>query len=804
MADVKFAVIRDSLGKDLNDTTDFEEADFGTPKAAIVLLSNAYTTGNPAIGLITSIGFWDGTNQNVHAVGSLDNIGQSVGNSTRSAATDHIVHVASGGTVYAECTASNAPGGNGIRLTLSVDATGVERYATVILIGGSDVSADTGSLECDPVENSSNDETSLSYEPDVAFFSCIGYAGTALDSATAEILSFGVAVNDGSETQRAMLLGAVDNVGTTVTNERVETSDDSGTHSVAGQLWNNILQHTQELTAFNADGFTLTSRDGGAGGDYVFWLTLNLGGGDMWLDTLTTPTSSGLDTSYSTSPGFTPSVVMAAGCTASASDTTTGAQSFSIGASDGTQHSAIASRNRDNQSTSDTDSESREKVIDIRTESDGSDLTDATLSSFDTNGFTLNYGNADSTAFKGWILAMGDGAAPTEWAIVLDSTSGSTSQVSIAYNAPVILDSTSGSTSQVATGLEYPHTLASTSGSTSQVAIGYTPPGLPIVIDSTSGSTSQVATSLQYPHTLASTSGSTSQLAIGYTPPGLPIVINSTSGSTSQIATGLEYSHTLDSTSGSTSQIAIGYTPAGLPIVIDSTSGSTSQVATGLEYAHTLASTSDSTSQIVIGYTPAGLPIVLDSTSDSTSQVATGLEYPRTLASTSDSTAQVAVVYLADTYPITIDSTSGSTANLTSVLVAAVTLDSPSDSTSQLSSTLEYAHTLASTSGSTSQVAIVYTPPGGLPVALDSTSSSTAQVATSLEYPVSLNASSGSSSTIQLKALHAIIARSISASTADINATRYELIKGVKDYQAVKDVSRYLRVKPVNRTLHVL
>jgi len=175
---------------------------------------------------------------------------------------------------------------------------------------------------------------------------------------------------------------------------------------VAGQMYNDALTWTGEVTAFAADGFTVTTRDGSSGADYIYWLALNLGGGAAWLDTLTTPTSTG-DESH-TGPGFTPIGVLTAAGNTTAVDTTAGGLSYCVAGTDGTQDSAMAGQDEDGVATSDTDSETNQRIVDVRSEADGSDLVAATLSSFDGSGFTLNYSAVDgSNAYKGWVLAIG-------------------------------------------------------------------------------------------------------------------------------------------------------------------------------------------------------------------------------------------------------------------------------------------------------------------------------------------------------------------------------------------------------------
>jgi hypothetical protein len=249
MADVKFAVIRAQLSNN-GSNTDFTESGFDTPKAAIILVNEAAASNPSTIHQSTSIGFYDGTNE--YAVQSLsDNaVGTSV--TRRNIVNDHVAHFTGPtGTILAEYTASFIT--DGVRLAMPVDNTSFRRFATVVLLGGSDPSADCGILTCDPDENDPASVTSLSYEPDLVLIATIALTSDDGGSADDSVMAFGAALNDDPTfTQRALMFNSKDSVTTSETASRVESD------SATGQLYDGgTLTWTGEVTAFSSTGFTM-------------------------------------------------------------------------------------------------------------------------------------------------------------------------------------------------------------------------------------------------------------------------------------------------------------------------------------------------------------------------------------------------------------------------------------------------------------------------------------------------------------------------------------------------------------------
>lgn len=389
----KYAVISGTLSATGGGTTDFTQAGFGTVKAAIIHFSQANSTSNPQAGGSASVGFWDGTNTRGIGIRIGDNV--STTSTQRMASETYAALLPGTLNTNTTCAYSVSSITDGIRFTMGVDNTTVERYVTVLLIGGT-ASAAVGTMTMGGNVGDTASVSGLAFSPDVVWFSSIGH--TASEFATGAILSYGVAVNDGGITQRGMLIGSVNNVGDSVSNRRLETD------AVAGKLYNDTLSWTAEVTAFAPDGFTVTTRTVASGSDLLYYLAVDLDGDSASLGTLTTPTSTGNNSNTSTA--FTPKISMLVG-SVTAVDTDEAHLGIMLGATDGTTSEALASHDADNLGTSDANSKRAANVVNMLNPTNGADDVVASFVSFNSDGRTYNYTTVNAAARYGWELLIG-------------------------------------------------------------------------------------------------------------------------------------------------------------------------------------------------------------------------------------------------------------------------------------------------------------------------------------------------------------------------------------------------------------
>ena len=181
------------------------------------------------------------------------------------------------------------------------------------------------------------------------------------------------------------------------------------TTECVGQIFNNAINWTGEVTVLDDTNIQCKSIDGGSGSDLVYYLALDLAGTGTDLRTLTTPTSTGDDTINDA--GFTPGLLIESLTKADATDTLetdSDANSMQIGASDGTNEFSVCAVDENAAATTNTFSVATANLIDLDDSSSGTaaHLIDSSTS-FISGGRTHDYPTVDEgTARLGWELMV--------------------------------------------------------------------------------------------------------------------------------------------------------------------------------------------------------------------------------------------------------------------------------------------------------------------------------------------------------------------------------------------------------------
>lgn len=394
------SIVNVTLSATLGGTTDAEVAGFGTPSAAIVIVTQASTVVNPTPNSIVSVGFWDGNNQSVSSITSRDAL--DVTSTFSLSRKDYIaaaVNVASSTWNFGySCTARP----NGIRLTLDVDNTTTSKYCTVILI--KDVPAKLLTFVPNATVNATQVSTSLGFAPKALLATSIGFAGpTALSGGTQTtnaMLSFGAALRN--NTQRMVTWYSRNSLSV------AEVTELFSDNQIAGQSTSSINWQA-EVTTWGSDTFTITTRTGSPGTDDIYILAL---GGDDWLDlgTITTSTTTG---AVDTTTAYTPSALLMIGTGSDVTNTLVSdarASTFSIGAASSTNNYGYALVDEDAAGITNTESAfSATNALYLRTSTAGTAANLVLASAtFGASKFTLNYTTVSATARKGWWLAFAD------------------------------------------------------------------------------------------------------------------------------------------------------------------------------------------------------------------------------------------------------------------------------------------------------------------------------------------------------------------------------------------------------------
>lgn len=424
--DVRVAVISGAVDSSSGATTDYTKADFGTPKACIVLAGwDPSDDASIAVEGRMSIGFSDFTND--LCISHQDqNASAKVDCDAAKSNTRVWLILDVGGGLSSRGNASVIT--DGVRLTgASVSST--DPFVTVIMFGGADLEADlrstsVGASESDTVTithsgfTDGNDKLIFFINPDV----------TAENSSSTGINnSFGVCHASGSDvggwtfTQRSMGWASDHNAAegspyAEITNDRVlNIITEAG-----GEDWG------LEVTGLDHSPaqWTVTTRDSGAGsGMEVYSLALDLDDKSGAVFDTTLPTS-GATWSPSLSLGFTPQYVglgltglstisdRSTGGTI-ASDATAGPMGISSNAGSG-EETCHSFYNAYNTVTTDTANLFRSRVIDFRDDDTATVIQDHSHSSFDSGGFTttINTENGVGAVVMGWAIEEAVSAAP--------------------------------------------------------------------------------------------------------------------------------------------------------------------------------------------------------------------------------------------------------------------------------------------------------------------------------------------------------------------------------------------------------
>jgi uncharacterized protein YejL (UPF0352 family) len=307
---------------------DYTSTDFGTPKAALIFMGQGLVDGTAVAHGMGSIGFYDGTN--VRNVSSFytDAVGTSI--TDRYMNTSVFVNEATSNQ-GSDRTATVSFITDGIRLNWS--GAGSTHEVTVVLFTGSDLTAGVGSAS---LPSTGSADIDVGFTPDVVFM--MSTSGSASGWSTNAQIMFGCAVDDGSETQRAVTLYSADA-------DFVSMSSQIFTeNSISSSIDETSISREHNVTAFISgatDGFTVAQQGPNDYGVTSFYLALEFNGAvNFGLDTLFIDDTDSGDKALVT--GFTPQAYILAGANSSTKETLVQYSAASFGASDGTTSGSMS------------------------------------------------------------------------------------------------------------------------------------------------------------------------------------------------------------------------------------------------------------------------------------------------------------------------------------------------------------------------------------------------------------------------------------------------------------------------------
>lgn len=385
-------------------TQDFTIAGFGTPKAALFFVTWGTVNGTAGAHAVFCTGMTDGTTHLCTAVGSRSTQADTV--SWSRAAQDEVIYLPwyDGVNINGEANFDSWIT-DGVRINWA-NAPDAAYLITVVLFGGTDLSADVSLITPSATEDATVDVATIGFEPDQVIVLFPGSTGDFNDTKAVNLsMSIGFCDNGGSLVQRCVAIGEADNVAAG------EPAAVLCTDRVAKRIISDAEQAGYELGTFDASGFSVTTRNAAESNAFAA-LSLNYNSAvSHWVGSVDTPTSTGNDAI--TSPSFTPQLVMLGLSFLAAEDTLAvdgNGGAFGIGVFDdsGADYSnAIAIE--DASATTDTESIADDEAINLH-QDDGSAGLVAPYVSMDANGWTLNYTTTDGTARKLISLAIGAAA----------------------------------------------------------------------------------------------------------------------------------------------------------------------------------------------------------------------------------------------------------------------------------------------------------------------------------------------------------------------------------------------------------
>lgn len=233
---------------------DITTSDLGglTPKLAIFRVGRAVSDDTDSIDAIVAISATDGTTHFTSGKNDPNNEGTSRDNHLYD---DRLLYLSKIGTEYeVDCEASFVSWlTNGIRINWT-DAPTHGRRCIVTFFAGDDVTVDVGSFN---PAGTQNDSTSVNcgFEPDIVFING-HYQNYTSYNFEGFPLTYGICVNDGSETQCSWNHHFADNASTTLVKGIL--SDDRVAIDVRDD------DYELEITSFDSSGFDVTTRESDA------------------------------------------------------------------------------------------------------------------------------------------------------------------------------------------------------------------------------------------------------------------------------------------------------------------------------------------------------------------------------------------------------------------------------------------------------------------------------------------------------------------------------------------------------------
>lgn len=389
-------------------TQDITKSGFGTPKAAIFIVNKATTDGSNAASMNMSYGAATGASNEWCITGnSKDNVGTT--ETKRSGRTTRCIRIDVDGTVVVDGDALFTSFiTDGVRIDWQT-APSAAWLVTVILLGGTDLTAKADNVNLGNSLDNLIDVTTVGFESDVLFAACQGSLAADANGSGYEP-SMGLIHNNGAGTIRQRCGAWNYTVGNAISRGYARVTETYGIMEITTSA---TVDWGGDFSDFDSSGFSVTTKIAGANNVELYYLALNFGGvNDSWVGTHDTPTSTGNDSL--TAIGFKPQLIFEIMSQTEAIDTananTALAGAFGLSVYTTSDEFSASVLNDIDLSTTDTNSSTDSLAVELQDDTGTLDL-EATLVSFDATGDTLNWTSVDANAKKFFRLALEENAA---------------------------------------------------------------------------------------------------------------------------------------------------------------------------------------------------------------------------------------------------------------------------------------------------------------------------------------------------------------------------------------------------------
>lgn len=367
------------------------------PKALMVFATSTTSDDSSTSNYRVGWGIATGSGEQYSSSSSADDAAGT--SNTRRATSTNLIYLVdgSGTTVLGGSLVSLDADGFTINWTTALSGARVK----VLCLGGSDISSAKAMSYSSPNNTTGSvNYTGVGFQPKVIIHS----GGWASDTPPAQQSNanpaIGAAVASGSQWSAAWF--DEDNQGTT----DVDYIQDA---ILVSRFWTTGIQYQGTLTGVGSDGFTINWTTASGSPDKIYFLCL---AGNVNAKAGSFTRQSGTGTQGVTGVGFTPNAGLFVSLNSSASDgsSTAGNVTFSAGVVDSAGGAAsLGARSDDAAGTSNSDSISSTNRLLRWPASDG-----ATFTSWDSDGYTVNWQASAAGTEKVWYLVFGTAnTAPT-------------------------------------------------------------------------------------------------------------------------------------------------------------------------------------------------------------------------------------------------------------------------------------------------------------------------------------------------------------------------------------------------------